>query len=67
MSEVQEKLIDATRSFFELGEIIKISAPSNSDINDKIYLIKYLDENEIDILDVNTLNKLTLTIFSNCH
>ena len=63
MSEVQEKaIIDPPRSFFELGEVIKIIAPSNSDINDKIYLIQYLDENEIDILDVDTLNKSTLTI-----
>ena len=58
MSEVQEKaIIDPPRSFFELGEVIKIIAPSHSDINDKIYLIQYLDENEIDILDVDTLSK----------
>ena len=38
MSEVQGKPIDPPRSFFELGEVIKIIAPSNSDINNKIYL-----------------------------
>ncbi|GAJ14597.1 unnamed protein product, partial [marine sediment metagenome] len=36
-------------------------APSNSDINEKTYLIQYLDENEIDILDIDTLNKSTLS------
>ena len=41
MSEVQEKPIDPPRSFFELGEVITIIAPSNSDIHDKIYLIQY--------------------------
>ena len=39
MSEVQEKaIIDPPRSFFELGEVIKIIAPSNSDINDSLDL-----------------------------
>ena len=62
MSEKQQKPVDPPQSFFELGEVIKIIAPSNSDINEKSYLIQYLDENEIDILDVDTLNKSTLAI-----
>ena len=48
MSEQQETQ-EPSPSFFELGDIIKIIAPSNSDINDKVYLIQYLDENEMDI------------------
>lgn len=61
MSEKQEKTVDPPPSFFELGDVIKIIAPSNSDINEKTYLIQYLDENEIDILDIDTLNKSTLS------
>ena len=61
MSEQQETQ-EPNPSFFELGDVIKIIAPSNSDINDKVYLIQYLDENEMDILDVETLNKSVLTI-----
>ncbi len=61
MSEQQETQ-ELNPSFFELGDVIKIKAPSNSDINDKVYLIQYLDENEMDILNVETLNKSVLTI-----
>jgi hypothetical protein len=61
MSEEQEKTVESPPSFFELGDVIKIIAPSNSDINEKTYLIQYLDENEIDILDIDTLNKSTLS------
>ena len=61
MSEQQETQ-EPNPSFFELGDVIKIKAPSNSDINDKVYLIQYLDENEMDILNVETLNKSVLTI-----
>jgi len=61
MSEEQEKTVEPPPSFFELGDVIKIIAPSNSDINEKTYLIQYLDENEIDILDIDTLNKSTLS------
>ena len=54
--EKQEQL------FIELGAFIKIIAPSNPDLNDNTYFIQYLDDNEIDMVDVDTLNKKTLTL-----
>ena len=54
--EKQEQL------FIELGAFIKIIASSNLDLNDNTYFIKYLDDNEIDMIDVDTLNKKTLTL-----
>ena len=38
----------------ELGDIITISAPSNTDLHDKMFLIEYLDEMEINIVDLET-------------
>ena len=43
--------------FLELGSFIKIIAPSNSELNDKTFYIQYLDDNELDLLDVETLTK----------
>ena len=35
----------------QLGDIIQINAPSNSNINDKIYFIKYLDKDKIILIN----------------
>jgi hypothetical protein len=48
--------------FLELGSFIKIIAPSNPDLNEKSFYIQYLDSNEVDLLDVDTLSKKTLTL-----
>ena len=58
MSQSEEK----EQLFLELGSFIKIIAPSNSELNDKTFYIQYLDDSEVDLLDVNSLNKKTLTI-----
>ena len=46
----------------ELGQIIKLIAPGNSELNEKTYYIKYLDENKIKLFDpyTNTLKNLNL-------
>ena len=46
----------------ELGQIIKLIAPENSELNEKTYYIKYLDENKIKLFDpyTNTLKSLNL-------
>ena len=45
----------------ELGDIIQISAPSNPDLNEKIFLIDYLDDNKIIILsEENTKTVLNI-------
>ena len=46
----------------QLGDIIQIIAPTNSDINDKIYLIKYLDNTELILIDINTLEQNNILI-----
>ena len=33
-----------------LGQIIKLIAPDNSELNEKTYYIKYLDDNKINYL-----------------
>ena len=48
--------------FFELGQMIKIYAPTISDINEKIYLIDYLDDNIIKLINDTDFSKLDLTI-----
>ena len=35
----------------ELGQIIQLIAPKNDDINNKIFLIDYLDKNFIKLVD----------------
>ena len=46
----------------ELGQIIKLIAPENSELNEKTYYIKYLDEKKIKLFDpyTNTLKVLNL-------
>ena len=49
----------------ELGDIINITAPSNPELNNEIFLIEYIDiEKRIDLIHINTLNKKTLTLSS---
>ena len=48
--------------FFELGQIIKISAPSNPNVNEKIYLIDYLDDNLIKLINDTDFTKIELKI-----
>ena len=45
-----------------LGDIIQIIAPTNSTINDQIYLIEYIDETKIKLINVATTTRLILTM-----
>ena len=45
-----------------LGDIIQIIAPTNSSINDQIYLIIYADQNKIKLINAATSTSLILTI-----
>ena len=57
MSEKESKL------FLELGQVIKIIAPSNSAINDKNYYIEYLDNNKVKLLnDMNLDDEIEIGI-----
>lgn len=46
----------------ELGDVFRINAPSNSRINDKIFLITYLDETKMNTIEYNTLEEFTFNI-----
>ena len=48
--------------YLELGDIIKINAPDNSDLDDKTFYIDYLDENRATIIDPDTLGEFVLDI-----
>ena len=47
-----------------LGDIIQLIAPTNSTINDQIYLIEYIDETKIKLINVATATRLLLTMSS---
>ena len=46
----------------ELGDIIKILAPTNQSLNDNIYLVDYIDSSQIELVDTATFTKSTLNI-----
>ena len=48
--------------FLQLGQIIQISAPSNGKIHDKKFLIEYLDENIMKLINNDDYSILELTI-----
>ncbi len=50
--------------FLELGQIIQIFAPSNPDIDKKIYLIEYLDDNLIKLINDTDLTEKTIEIIN---
>ena len=47
---------------FQLGDIIQINAPSNSTINDMIFVINYIDDTKIKLINVVNLSSVTLNI-----
>lgn len=66
MDEVvlQEKTSDKELEL-ELGDIITISAPTNGEINDKIFLIDYIDSSTIRLLDTLTFKLVFINIENN--
>jgi hypothetical protein len=46
--------------FLELGDIINLIAPTNSDLDGKMFFIKYLDDMEISLIDTENLTTMTL-------
>ena len=41
---MEKKMSDSL--FLSLGQIIKIIAPDNGDLNDKVFMVNYIDEKE---------------------
>ena len=48
---------EPSKLFLELGQVIKLIAPSNSAINDKIYYIEYLDSDKIKLINDTNLDE----------
>ena len=48
--------------FLELGDIIKINAPSNIEINEHVFIIDYIDSDNIYIVDDTTLVQTNLAL-----
>lgn len=46
----------------QLGDIISFDAPVNPDLHDRVFLIKYIDNGQITIVDEETLKELTLSL-----
>ena len=46
----------------ELGCIIKVQAPLNSDLNDKVFYVDYLDESRIRLINDTTLDETIIRI-----
>ena len=65
MEDISEEMIS-----FELGDIIRIVSPMNNELNDKIFIITYLDNEIIEIKNpqmndtfkINLLNLLNNTL-----
>ena len=53
---------EETNISLELGDIIELIAPTNQAINDKQYLVKYIDSNKIELVDINDGSILNLKI-----
>ena len=48
----------------QLGDIIQVESPTNDKLNDKIFLITYIDTKQIEVQDITTLAKTTLLLDS---
>lgn len=46
----------------QLGDIISFDAPVNPELHDRVFLIKYIDDGQITIVDEETLKELTLSL-----
>ena len=46
----------------QLGDIISFDAPVNPDLHDRVFLIKYIDNGQITVVDEETLKELTLSL-----
>jgi hypothetical protein len=49
----------------QLGDFIRIESPSNSDLNQRLFFIQYIDENEMELMELDTLRQHVLSIRDN--
>ncbi len=60
--EITDEGLDAGSFSLELGDIIEIVAPNNSDYNSQTFYILYIDSNKIKLINVATFQLQTLNI-----
>ena len=53
---------DETNISLELGDIIELIAPTNEAINNKQYLVKYIDSNKMELVNIEDGSVLNLKI-----
>ena len=46
----------------QLGDIVQIESPTNDKLNEQIFLIIYIDNEQIEIKNITTLAKTTLIL-----
>ena len=57
---MEKKMSDSL--FLSLGQIIKINAPENGELNNKVFMINYIDKTIVELLEQNSLEKKVLNI-----
>ena len=55
-------IVDDKKLFLELGDIIQINSPFNEELNNQIFLIDFISDNLLRIINDTTLNLSTLNI-----
>ena len=53
---------ESPKLLLELGDIIKLIAPSNSNINNNNFFIQYLDDAKVELIEIENGDKLVLDI-----
>ena len=48
--------------YLQLGDIIQIEAPTNPELNEKIFLIDYIDSRKIKLISDQSLDNIVLNI-----
>ena len=59
---MSNEMIKETMISIQLGDVIKIIDPSNEALNDKIFLIDYIDQHLLKLINTETLSTIDLSI-----
>ena len=62
-SEKSSEKLDEDQLVLKLGDIIELVSPANAKYHQKTFYINYIDDAEIEILDVNTAFKHILSLY----
>jgi hypothetical protein len=64
-NETMEKMAEPAGISLELGDIIQINSPSNEEYHEQTFLIQYIDNHNIHILNISTYQEKVLNIIDN--